>query len=545
VSELLLGIDIGTQSAKGVLARPDGTTVRVAERSHRLSLPRPGWAEHDAEETWWRQFRALCTELARPPGERLAGVCVSGIGPCLLAADGAGRALRPAILYGIDTRATREIDELNERYGADQILARCGSPLSSQAVGPKLAWLRRNEPEVWTRTRQLLMASSFCVERLTGEYVLDHHSASQCDPLYDIERATWIGEWAEDIAPGLALPRLLWPGEIAGEVTAQAGEETGIAPGTPVVAGTIDAWSESLAAGARSPGDVMIMYGSTTFLIEVVDRPVRHPALWGTAGVFPGSQSLAGGLATSGLMMTWLRKLSGYDFDALASEAAATPPGAEGLLVLPYFAGERTPIFDPDARGLMIGLTLQHGRGHIARALLEANALGVRHNLEAMSDAGAPPRRLVAVGGGTRAAVGTRAVSDATGLRQDLCRETVGASYGDAYLAALGVALARPDDDWSAIAATIEPDAEAQPVYDELYAIYRELYPATRDQAHALARLQRGGARDAAAAGAVALAPAAAAPEGAASSTSTGGARGIGPAAPGSGPTPWQKEEEI
>src|SRR5215210_2460783 len=145
MSELLLGVDIGTSSSKGVLARPDGEIIATAVRPHKLSLPRPGWAEHDAEKIWWQDFRAICAELMREAvGSTVTAVCVSGLGPCLLLADAKGRALRPAILYGIDTRATQEIEELSECYGAETILERCGSPLTTQAGGPKLAWLRRN-----------------------------------------------------------------------------------------------------------------------------------------------------------------------------------------------------------------------------------------------------------------------------------------------------------------------------------------------------------------------------------------------------------------
>ncbi|MFL5624096.1 MAG: FGGY family carbohydrate kinase, partial [Ktedonobacteraceae bacterium] len=241
MSELLLGIDIGTSSSKGVLVRLDGEIVASSQRDHELSLPRPGWAEHDAERVWWMDFQALCAELLPQADAPLASVCVSGIGPCFLPADEHGNPLRAAMLYGIDTRATSEIAELSELYGNERILERCGSLLTSQAVGPKLLWLRKNEPEVWQQTRQLLMASSFIVERLTGEYVLDHHSASQCDPLYNIHENRWIEEWAAEIAPGLSLPRLLWSAEVAGVVTPAAAAATGLPVGLPVAAGTIDA----------------------------------------------------------------------------------------------------------------------------------------------------------------------------------------------------------------------------------------------------------------------------------------------------------------
>jgi xylulokinase len=151
MSELLLGVDIGTSSSKGVLARPNGEVIATAVRPHDLSLPRLGWAEHDAEKIWWEDFRTICAELMQEAGGEVAAVCASGIGPCLLPADAEGRPLRPAILYGIDTRATREIEELSERYGAETILERCGSPLTTQAVGPKLLWLRRNEPKFGSR----------------------------------------------------------------------------------------------------------------------------------------------------------------------------------------------------------------------------------------------------------------------------------------------------------------------------------------------------------------------------------------------------------
>jgi xylulokinase len=180
MAELVVGVDMGTGSTKGVLATPDGTIVATASRTHAMSLPRPGWAEMDAETDWWGDVVAVLRELIPQAGDaRIAGVCVSGLGPCLLVCDEAVRPLRAGILYGIDMRATAEIEELTRRFGADAILARCGKALSTQAVGPKLAWIRANEPAVWERTRRWYSAHSFVVARMTGEYVLDHHTASQ------------------------------------------------------------------------------------------------------------------------------------------------------------------------------------------------------------------------------------------------------------------------------------------------------------------------------------------------------------------------------
>ncbi|RKN44016.1 FGGY-family carbohydrate kinase [Streptomyces hoynatensis] len=492
---LLLGVDIGTSGSKGVLVRPDGTLLAQAAREHATATPRPGHVEHDALGVWWADFTALTAQLLAevPAGETVGAVGVSGIGPCLLPAGADGTPLRPAILYGVDTRAGAQIAAQRARYGDERVMARCGSPLTSQAVGPKLAWLREEEPGVYRRTRRWFMASSYLAHRLTGAYVLDHHSASQCTPLYDLRRGAWIWEWCEEIAPGLEWPRLVWPSEVAGEVTPEAAAATGLPAGTPVVAGTVDAWAEATAAGAVGTGDLMLMYGTTMFLVNVVPAAAPDPRLWSTRGAFPGTYCLAAGMATSGAVTGWLRDLTGAGFDTLVAEAAAAGPGAEGLLMLPYFAGERTPLFDPDARGLVHGLTLRHGRGHLYRAALEGTAFGVRHNLDVMAEAGGELRRLVAVGGGARE-LWTRIVSDVTGRAQQLPRHTIGAAYGDAFLAALGTGLASgPADlaEWNPIVHTVEPDPATAATYDRLYALYRELYPATREAAHTLAQLQR------------------------------------------------------
>ena len=489
---MLLGVDIGTGSTKGVLARPDGQIVATASRTHRMSLPRPGWAEMDAEAIWWGDVAAICRELLpKAAGATLAGVCVSGLGPCLVVTDENTQPLRDAILYGIDMRATAEIEELTERLGAERILERCGKALSTQAVGPKLLWLRRREPELWQRVRRWYSANGFVVAKLTGEHVIDHHTASQCDPLYDLTRNDWATDFAEEVSPGLALPRLAWPSELVGTVTAGAAEQTGLPEGTPVAAGTVDAWAEAFSAGVRAPGDLMLMYGSTMFFVQVLDRLTAHPGLWTTAGVEEGTTTLAAGMATSGSLTSWLQELvGGVPFEQLVQEAAATPPGSDGVVLLPYFAGERTPIFDPRARGVVAGLTLRHHRGHLFRAVYEGIAFGIRQILEFLDGAAGPAQRIVAVGGGTQGGLWTQIVTDVCGREQQLPAQTIGASYGDALLAAIGTGLVPPSTDWSRVSGRVEPDRGNAGLYDELYRTYRELYPATTEQVHRLAEMQ-------------------------------------------------------
>ncbi|MFH8572653.1 FGGY-family carbohydrate kinase [Streptomyces sp. NPDC017993] len=484
-----LGVDIGTSSSKGVLVDASGTVLAAAVRRHSVSRPRAGHVEMDPE-VWWAEFCGITRELLAG-GERVDAVGVSGMGPCVALADAANRQLRPAILYGVDTRAGAQITRLHAELGREAVLDRCGSVLSTQAVGPKVAWVAEHEPEVFTAARRLFMPASFLAHRLTGAYVLDHHSASQSAPFYDTRARDWYRPWVEAVWPHAELPELRWPGDPAGTVSAKAAAATGLATGTPVITGTIDAWTEAVSVGATRPGDLMLMYGTTMFLIATVTEQLRVPELWSTVGAFPDTRSLAGGMATSGAVTEWLRGLFGSPGHAdLLKEAALSGLGARGLAMLPYFAGERTPVADPDARGVIAGLTVEHTRGDLYRAALEATAHGVRHNIEAMGEAGAGIKRVVAVGGGTQGGLWTQIVSDVTGLPQDIPTVTVGASYGAARLAAQRTAEADIAV-WNPVREQRVPDPAAVVAYDRLHGLYRELYPATRATAHALARFQR------------------------------------------------------
>lgn len=487
--ELLLGVDIGTATTKAVLARPDGSIAAEAQRRHELSLPRPGWAEHDANSIWWNDFVAVCRELAPLAGTGLRAVCVSGIGPCVVPCDASGRALRPAILYGIDTRAGEQVDQLNELFGETAILQRGGSTLSSQALGPKLLWLRQHEPAVWNATARWYMASSYLVAHLTGAYVLDHHSASQCNPLYDLEASAWAHDWADEVAGGVTLPELVWPTDQVGVVTPQAAETTGLPKGTPVVAGTIDAWAEAFSVGVRNPGDLMLMYGSTMFFVQVAERPRRQPLLWTTAGLEQGTRTLAAGMSTAGSLTDWLRTLTGNpDWEVLVAEAETVPPGSDGLLLLPYFAGERTPIYDPHARGVIAGLQLSHRRGHLLRAAYEGLAFGTRQIVDLLANASNEHPRFVAVGGGTKSTLWLQTVSDVSGVTQQIPRVTAGASYGDALLAAIGVSLVSRESDWTVIDHEIDPSSELVDEYHDLYELYLRLYLDSAPVVHAISQ---------------------------------------------------------
>ncbi|MFC8733365.1 FGGY-family carbohydrate kinase [Luteimicrobium sp. NPDC057192] len=493
-----LGVDIGTSSSKGVLVDASGAVRGSATVEHEVARPRPGWVEMDGG-VWWDELVTLVRTLlagavAGGLDVEVAAVGVSGMGPCVLLADGEDRPVRPAVLYGVDTRSTAQVTRMTKELGDARITTVGGSRLSSQAAGPKIVWVADEEPEAYARARRLFMPASWLVRHLTGAYVLDHQSASQVSPLYDLEQASWEPELWERYAPGIEAPELRWAGEVAGTVTPAAADTTGLPAGVPVVTGTIDAWSEAVSVGATRDGDLMLMYGTTMFLVATGPRTLRTPSMWTTVGVFPGSRNLAGGLATSGALTAWLAELTGAGYPELLAEAAASGPGAHGLLTLPYFAGERTPILDPDARGVVAGLTLRHTRGDLYRAALEATAFGVRHNVETMRAAGAEIERVVAVGGGTQGGLWLQVVSDVTGLVQEVPATTVGASYGAAFLAARALGDDADVDAWNPVARTVQPDPALRDRYHTLYDRYLRLYDATKGVVHELAADEAGAA---------------------------------------------------
>lgn len=500
----LLGVDIGTYESKGVLTTLDGATVSLQVRPHKLSIPKAGWAEHDAEKDWWGDFCSITKGLISEAGvdpSQILGVGCSAIGPTMLPVDRECNPLRPAILYGIDTRATEEIAYLEQLLGSEEIFSVCGATLSTQSVGPKILWTKNNEPEIYREAHKFLTATSFLVARLTGRYIIDHYTAGSFHPLYDLRNQQWHQEFCQPIVEMERLADLAWSSEVAGRVTKEAAAQTGLAEGTPVITGTVDAAAEAVSVGVVSPGQLMLMYGSTLFIIQVLDQQKVDARLWSAPYLFPGTYAMMAGMATSGALTRWFRdnfavelveaeKATGNNaYGVLAGEAAQITPGSEGLVLLPYFSGERTPINDPHAKGLIMGLTLAHSRGHVYRALLEGVGYGINHHFQVFDEIGASPQEVVAVGGGTKNPLWLQIVSDISGQAQKVPGVTIGASYGDAFLAGLGVGLF---DSYNHISTWLRDIKEVKPspavgeVYTKLYQHYLELYDRTKGVMHQL-----------------------------------------------------------
>ncbi len=503
----LLGVDIGTYSSKGVLVEAaTGKVVALHEIEHDLSMPQPGWVEHDADQVWWGEFITICQILLSSTGinpGKIQGIGASGIGPCVLPVDKDGNPLRPGILYGIDTRSQQEISILEQELGKENISQLSGSNLDSSATGPKILWLKRHEPEVYDNARWFLTSQSYIVFKLTGRATVDVYSSCSYGPLIDIEKIRWVDQEVAGINPYPHLPELLWTCDVAGKVTAEAARITGLAEGTPVIAGTIDAAAEAISAGLSHFGDMMMMVGSSNSLIVKTDRLIRTPNFWGLNWLEPGTFAVVGGMATVGSLTRWFRdhfaqaeldqqRSGGMNaYAALAELLNESPTGARRLIALPYFNGERTPIYDPDAKGALFGLTLQHTRADIYRALLESVGFGLRHNLDVMLAEGVKAERILGIGGGTKNLPWMQIICDILNVSISIPEVQIGASYGDAIMAGVGVGLFKDLSDVAGRvrhSTVIQPRADVHQKYQQQYAIYRDLYLHTRGLMHRLAQ---------------------------------------------------------
>jgi len=503
-SEYLLGVDIGTYSSKGVLVDKDGEVVASHVVQHGMAMPKPGYFEQDADGVWWHDFVEIVQNLlakSNADPEKILGIGTSAIGPCVLPIDGEGRPLRPGILYGIDARASKEIDHLENVLGKEEIFRKSGTHLDSQACGPKILWIRENEPDIYAKTRWFLTSQAYLVYKLTSVVSIDIYSASGYAPLFDIFDFGWYEDVAPHIAPVDRFPKTYWSYEIVGRVTDEAATETGLASGTPVIAGTIDAAAEAISAGVAEFGDMMLMFGSSIFFIMKTAARPKTQHFWSANFLEQEVFAFMGGMSTSGSLTTWFRdrfaqweveseKHGGENaYAALAKEAAGSVAGANGLIALPYFEGERTPLHDPKAKGVLFGLGLKHTRGDVYRALLEGVGFGIRHNLEVMRGEGVIPLRIVAVGGGTQNDLWMQLVSDIADIELAIPEQLVGASYGDAFMAGIGVGLFKDSTEitrWVKTKKNVIPNLEAHRKYASNYRIFRALYDSTKSLMHDL-----------------------------------------------------------
>ncbi|BBK42130.1 carbohydrate kinase [Allostella vacuolata] len=490
---LLAGLDIGTTSTIGVLIRPDGATLATASRPVRLHAEHPGWAEEEAEE-WWANACAVLRELATAAdaaGETIACVGVTGMLPAVVLLDAAGRPIRRSIQQS-DARAGVEVEELRRSVDEARFFARTGCGINQQLVAPTLRWLEKHEPGAFARIATVFGSYDFVTHRLTGARTVEHNWALESGFLLLEER-----RFADDLLAlgGLRpdqMPAVRTPLDIVGGVTAAAAAATGLAQGTPVIAGVADHAASTFAAGVVDDGDVLLKFGGSGDIMAATRAPIGDSRLYNDFHVVPGLFMPNGCMAASGAALNWLAATAAAHLPLAAGQtvhqaldqlAAATPAGADGLVFLPYVLGEKTPLHDPAARGVLLGLGLHHRTGHVWRAALEGIAFGFRHHLDVFAEAGLAAERFRASDGGASSRVWMQIVSDVIQQPIQLLRGHPGSALGAAFVAGYAVGAF---DRWDQIdrfvgpAERIEPDPGNRAVYDRLYGVYRETYERLR-----------------------------------------------------------------
>ena len=502
-----LGIDIGTYESKGTIIDQNGTVIATLARRHGMEMPHPGWYEHDAELVWWGDFCALSNQLLAQSGlspRQIAGVGVSTLGADCLPVDESCRPLRKAILYGIDSRAQEELEFLNSYYGEETILRMKGSLMNSEDVMARMLWVKNKEPEVYARTYKFCTGSTYLTAKLTGKFVVDEFLARTCFfPIYD-EHGQIREDMIRPFFPKELMAECRPSTQVVGGITAKAAQATGLLEGTPVITGTDDAAAEALSTGVLQPGDVMIMLGSSMYLICLVDHPCQEPRLWHSGYLRPGMETLQGATNNAGTITRWMRdnlcpdlldleqKTGENAYAQMVRLADGISPGCDGLMVLPYFAGERTPLNDPNARGVIAGLTLQHTRGHIYRAMLEGIGYSITQHLDILKENGVPLRNVWVAGGGTKNPLWMQIIADISGQTLQTAAVTIGASYGDALLAAVGTGIIPGFDALDAIMRQDQIYVPAPPnhlLYQPYYQLFGQLYQNTIQTVHSLTQL--------------------------------------------------------
>jgi len=490
----VLGIDVGTGGTRAVIVREDGHVLASATEEHEpFASPQIGWAEQSPAD-WWRACgiavrQALAT--AALGAEQIACVGFSGQMHGAVMLDASDEVVRPALIW-CDVRTEKQCRELTQKIGADRLIHLTCNPALPNFTLTKLLWVRENEPANWKRVRSVMLPKDYVRFRLTGETAMDMADASGTLML-DVAHRRWSTQVLQAAGLEIALlPRLYESCEICGKVSPAGAAATGLQPGTPVVAGAGDQAAGAVGMGIVTPGAVSATIGTSGVVFAATDSPALDPKgrLHTFCHAVPGRWHVMGVTQAAGLSLRWFRDRFGAGengngrdpYERLTAEAAAVPPGSDGLLWAPYLMGERTPHLDPNARAALIGLTASHTRGHVVRAILEGVAFSLRDSFTLFAEMGVPVRNIRLGGGGARSALWRQIQADVYGREVEILEAEEGAAYGAAILAGVGAGMWSSVD--AACSAVVRVAQRVAPRPAEVermntsYATYRRIYPA-------------------------------------------------------------------
>jgi xylulokinase len=483
----VLGIDASTTAVKAILLDESGAVRGIGSAGYELSVPHPLWSEQDPGLWWDGTVTAIRAVLADTgiPGDDVVAVGLTGQMHGAVLLDGADEVLRPAILWN-DQRTGAECDLIREAVGSERLVAVTGNDALTGFTAPKLVWVRDHEPDVWARVAHVLLPKDFVRLRLTGAYAMDKADGSGT-MLFDLAARDWSPEVlaALGIDPAWMPPTYEGPA-VTGAVTAEAAAATGLRAGTPVVAGGGDQAANAVGVGAVEPGVVALSLGTSGVVFATTARPLfeARGRVHAFCHAVPGRWHMMSVMLSAAGSLRWFRDAlaPGIAYDELVAGAGEVPVGSGGLLFLPYLTGERSPHPDPLARGAFVGLTLAHDRRHLARAVLEGVAFGLRDGLDLMVAAGMPaPSVIRASGGGIASPVWRQILADVLGAEIATVNTTEGAAYGAGLLAAVAAGWFASVEEAAATLATATTVAAPGPDvarYAEVHEVYRELYPA-------------------------------------------------------------------
>ncbi|OZG74170.1 hypothetical protein BTA51_03885 [Hahella sp. CCB-MM4] len=505
----VIGVDIGTQSTKALLMSAAGDIIAQASAAYQVEQPKPLWAQQ-WPEVWLDAVYKTLSQVVSQAGvaaEEIKAVCVSSLyGGSGIPVNADIKALHPCLIW-MDRRANDEVDWVREHVDLQTLFDITGNGVDSYYGYTKMLWLKRHLPEIWRQTKYLIPPNSYVNYHLTGALAVDHSSAGNIGGVYDIRQRCWSRDMLETLGIDASLmpERLVESGDIVGGLTTEAADLTGLLPGTPVVAGGVDAAMATLAAGVIEPGNHVAMIGTSMCWGYINKSTDARNGLISMPYVHNGQQDIYifGGAITAGASISWFRDqfcaedkqaaqlLGNVDVHELMElQAAKTPAGADGLIFLPYLMGERSPVWDAKASGAYVGLTLSHTKSHLYRAVLEGVSFALRHNMEcgAKGAASLDPE-LIVVGGAAHSDLWMQIIADITGYPILTIEQEVEAPLGGALLAAMACGLVADVSEirrWCKLRRRATPDEARKQHYDRLFAQYCGIYQSLKPHMHAL-----------------------------------------------------------